>query len=108
MPAAGMIAFIGSQSYTVCFRGQAFKPQDSERAYRSIVELYSERSQLLHLRKVLRPLHARSGSGMKRSEEHTSELQSRENLVCRLLLEKKKKTAISSRSEGSQALLPGS
>src|SRR5690606_40541853 len=27
-----------------------------------------------------------------RSEEHTSELQSRENLVCRLLLEKKKQT----------------
>src|SRR5690606_41073424 len=27
---------------------------------------------------------------LKRSEEHTSELQSRENLVCRLLLEKKK------------------
>src|SRR6266511_5857765 len=31
------------------------------------------------------------GGGPKRSEEHTSELQSRENLVCRLLLEKKKK-----------------
>src|SRR5207302_9917748 len=29
--------------------------------------------------------------GFLRSEEHTSELQSRENLVCRLLLEKKKK-----------------
>src|SRR5436309_5336253 len=29
-----------------------------------------------------------------RSEEHTSELQSRENLVCRLLLEKKKKNKI--------------
>src|SRR5690606_40273675 len=29
--------------------------------------------------------------GFHRSEEHTSELQSRENLVCRLLLEKKKK-----------------
>src|SRR5690606_39567086 len=29
-------------------------------------------------------------SGSARSEEHTSELQSRENLVCRLLLEKKK------------------
>src|SRR5436309_6774186 len=28
---------------------------------------------------------------VERSEEHTSELQSRENLVCRLLLEKKKK-----------------
>src|SRR5690606_41492749 len=31
----------------------------------------------------------------KRSEEHTSELQSRENLVCRLLLEKKKKNTTS-------------
>src|SRR5690606_40824362 len=31
------------------------------------------------------------GSYQTRSEEHTSELQSRENLVCRLLLEKKKK-----------------
>src|SRR5436309_7425385 len=30
----------------------------------------------------------------ERSEEHTSELQSRENLVCRLLLEKKKKKKI--------------
>src|SRR5690606_40813840 len=29
-------------------------------------------------------------AGDRRSEEHTSELQSRENLVCRLLLEKKK------------------
>src|SRR5690606_40335081 len=28
---------------------------------------------------------------LNRSEEHTSELQSRENLVCRLLLEKKKR-----------------
>src|SRR3712207_7734262 len=31
------------------------------------------------------------GSGAYRSEEHTSELQSRQYLVCRLLLEKKKK-----------------
>src|SRR5690606_41374486 len=30
-----------------------------------------------------------------RSEEHTSELQSRENLVCRLLLEKKKRAHLS-------------
>ena len=30
-------------------------------------------------------------AGASRSEEHTSELQSRTNLVCRLLLEKKKK-----------------
>src|SRR5690625_5817864 len=32
------------------------------------------------------------GSHFTRSEEHTSELQSRGHLVCRLLLEKKKKT----------------
>src|SRR5260370_9253317 len=32
------------------------------------------------------------GLGMGRSEEHTSELQSHLNLVCRLLLEKKKKS----------------
>src|SRR2546430_11953694 len=31
------------------------------------------------------------GGGANRSEEHTSELQSQSNLVCRLLLEKKKK-----------------
>src|SRR2546430_13506311 len=31
-------------------------------------------------------------AGLPRSEEHTSELQSQSNLVCRLLLEKKKKT----------------
>src|SRR5688572_6719131 len=31
-------------------------------------------------------------AGLDRSEEHTSELQSQSNLVCRLLLEKKKKT----------------
>src|SRR2546429_4078166 len=31
-------------------------------------------------------------AGQSRSEEHTSELQSRLHLVCRLLLEKKKKT----------------
>src|SRR5690606_41309423 len=30
-----------------------------------------------------------AADGQRRSEEHTSELQSRENLVCRLLLEKK-------------------
>src|SRR3712207_7701713 len=38
---------------------------------------------------------AKTGPHMPgRSEEHTSELQSRQYLVCRLLLEKKKKTSI--------------
>src|SRR2546430_13522823 len=35
-------------------------------------------------------VRARLDLGTKRSEEHTSELQSQSNLVCRLLLEKKK------------------
>src|SRR5690606_40126586 len=35
-----------------------------------------------------RPEHLTFNGTMDRSEEHTSELQSRENLVCRLLLEK--------------------
>src|SRR5258708_29186015 len=39
-----------------------------------------------------------------RSEEHTSELQSPDHLVCRLLLEKKKKTAC---RNGRVAELPG-
>src|SRR3712207_7097963 len=37
----------------------------------------------------------RDVKGSRRSEEHTSELQSRQYLVCRLLLEKKKKIIIS-------------
>src|SRR2546425_9743325 len=37
------------------------------------------------------------GTGLGRSEEHTSELQSLAYLVCRLLLEKKKKTIITVR-----------
>src|SRR2546427_5690353 len=42
----------------------------------------------------LRVVHLPRGDTpqIERSEEHTSELQSQSNLVCRLLLEKKKKT----------------
>src|SRR2546430_6734417 len=39
----------------------------------------------------LLPARPRGCDGFARSEEHTSELQSQSNLVCRLLLEKKKK-----------------
>src|SRR5690606_39850123 len=49
---------------------------------------------LLHLdRERLQP-----AAFQPRSEEHTSELQSRENLVCRLLLEKKNKRTTSAYS----------
>src|SRR5687768_18339581 len=58
-------------------------------------------AQLLHVvhqpvgRRIVRPnlrrrLHLRPDPLGERSEEHTSELQSRLHLVCRLLLEKKK------------------
>src|SRR5256885_13149966 len=44
-----------------------------------------------HSQGVTHPLGQRARGDVQRSEEHTSELQSPCNLVCRLLLEKKKK-----------------
>src|SRR5436309_6446036 len=55
---------------------------------RSIAGLHSRRSSTRA---------GRSRSAAWRSEEHTSELQSRENLVCRLLLEKKNRNILCSR-----------
>src|SRR2546421_8304639 len=48
-----------------------------------------------------KPVESRfwGGSESGRSEEHTSELQSRSDLVCRLLLEKKKKKKKSNRHQ---------
>src|SRR2546427_9342920 len=43
----------------------------------------------------------------RRSEEHTSELQSQSNLVCRLLLEKKKKSMASERMEDGKPTKKG-
>src|SRR2546427_9445906 len=50
------------------------------------------------------------GAERERSEEHTSELQSQSNLVCRLLLEKKKKSKtntkfVRARSTGALSML---
>src|SRR2546422_6438302 len=63
------------------------------------------RSAVRHHRKLHLPRSIPDGSagphsqrtGEKRSEEHTSELQSRLHLVCRLLLEKKKRMMAFSR-----------
>src|SRR2546430_6895145 len=52
---------------------------------------------ILALRKTvsgIEPLVALAEAAQVRSEEHTSELQSQSNLVCRLLLEKKKKQTL--------------
>src|SRR5260370_31029683 len=59
--------------YTTLFRSQRAQPRRGA-------------GFLAHVRDP-RPHHSR---GNQRSEEHTSELQSHLNLVCRLLLEKKK------------------
>src|SRR5947209_10561313 len=48
-------------------------------------------AKILRVRRARALPDRRGSSGGLRSEEHTSELQSRQYLVCRLLLEKKKK-----------------
>src|SRR2546430_5984979 len=52
----------------------------------------------LGLRRECGAIPHSSSEAPVRSEEHTSELQSQSNLVCRLLLEKKKKVQSSSRA----------
>src|SRR3712207_8619622 len=52
--------------------------------------MFKPRDIFLHDGKTLRRIQIGSGVQAARSEEHTSELQSRQYLVCRLLLEKKK------------------
>src|SRR2546422_1467638 len=61
--------------------------------FRSRVEVRGERREALAQRRLLQPARELDDPGKPgvRSEEHTSELQSRLHLVCRLLLEKKKK-----------------
>src|SRR3712207_9027543 len=68
--------------YTTLFRS-ALEPQRDVLLARPRVELGDEVEAGGHLGR-------RAGRVHGRSEEHTSELQSRQYLVCRLLLEKKK------------------
>src|SRR3712207_8085429 len=56
--------------------------------FRSVLEKCEAIGKML--RALIRSIQKRQGVGSRRSEEHTSELQSRQYLVCRLLLEKKK------------------
>src|SRR5688572_33376714 len=62
--------------YTTLFRSV---DSDNETPVSEFMDVITQ-----HLRELLRDA--------QRSEEHTSELQSQSNLVCRLLLEKKKKS----------------
>src|SRR5947209_16512217 len=70
--------------------------------FRSIKRLLSERPKVVGLAVPGMPLGSPGMEGARgdaRSEEHTSELQSRQYLVCRLLLEKKKTPYIQLRTQ---------
>src|SRR3712207_6925134 len=60
----------------------------------------------VHHRRGVRAGREGEGGRDLRSEEHTSELQSRQYLVCRLLLEKKKTSRFSSGSKVMHAARP--
>src|SRR5207302_11196685 len=76
--------------YTTLFRSDSTSTQTSTRSWvwRPTVTLraFARSSSKPSSSAKMGPFESR----FFRSEEHTSELQSRENLVCRLLLEKKK------------------
>src|SRR3712207_8200049 len=83
--------------YTTLFRSQVITLQVEHRCPGPGIEprhpqpvlLALEQARVAEAERVGPPRGARAE---ERSEEHTSELQSRQYLVCRLLLEKKKKT----------------
>src|SRR3712207_7099811 len=76
--------------YTTLFRSRAVRKHgDGVRlGHRQNLDLCLAFDQAVHRLDRLQPSPAHA---FLRSEEHTSELQSRQYLVCRLLLEKKKK-----------------
>src|SRR2546430_10029771 len=74
--------------YTTLFRSQRIPERHPGRFRSSISEPPGRNPRHRHARP---PEVFRRGKEERRSEEHTSELQSQSNLVCRLLLEKKKK-----------------
>src|SRR2546422_7374538 len=83
--------------YTTLFRsGEKQLLKTREKQERNDLKLqHKYRKQSLKRQDVPRAVRIQMKHQMKRrSEEHTSELQSRLHLVCRLLLEKKKKKSI--------------
>src|SRR5438034_8153139 len=81
--------------YTTLFRSQSHEsspPEESIQEMRVITTTYT--AQYGHTSGGFIEYTSKSGTnnihGSARSEEHTSELQSHSDLVCRLLLEKKK------------------
>src|SRR3712207_8613755 len=74
--------------YTTLFRSVVPREQGDVAVERRVLEAL-RRSWSGELLPALDDGEPRRGSSRRRSEEHTSELQSRQYIVCRLLLEKK-------------------
>src|SRR3712207_7770432 len=82
------------RSFVVYFDGFYIEVTGTQRQLLSRDEgVYPEEAHLLERAHILSEEHHHAC--LVRSEEHTSELQSRQYLVCRLLLEKKKNTQFS-------------
>src|SRR2546430_5475537 len=84
--------------YTTLFRSRDLLPGE---ARIQLLQPAAEPAAGAYRRRLFSPPPAATGAGLEvvvarkaRSEEHTSELQSQSNLVCRLLLEKKKTTKL--------------
>src|SRR5205809_5163897 len=78
--------------YTTLFRSEGGQEAGGVRVGLGFIRDWSEDTATAVVTERTRRGPFRSDGGGRRSEEHTSELQSRLHLVCRLLLEKKKKT----------------
>src|SRR2546427_7895365 len=79
--ASATLAFLGGKNALADFYGESSRADDWSRAARLEPGNADAWYRLARYREL----------DFERSEEHTSELQSQSNLVCRLLLEKKKK-----------------
>src|SRR5438045_6788806 len=79
--------------YTTLFRSLALRPRDPRYNAIPLPEAAGVDASVAYaaMRSPISNPFARFQNAEKRSEEHTSELQSLRHLVCRLLLEKKKK-----------------
>src|SRR2546427_7962875 len=79
-------------------------PRSTLFPYTTLFRSHGDLEPLAFLSEAVRGRHFHVLEEDGRSEEHTSELQSQSNLVCRLLLEKKKKKT---KSRERQATKPG-
>src|SRR2546429_5469730 len=79
--------------YTTLFRSRAPRPANETAIVRAVADFSNLGPDMSSVKFIRRTQWAiKEFTQCIRSEEHTSELQSRLHLVCRLLLEKKKET----------------